>query len=77
MDKEATIRYSNEEVTVLWKPRRCIHSTKCWKGLPSVFKPREKPWIIADGAEARRVIDQVHKCPSGALSIEGDPLSAR
>ena len=72
MDKEATIRYSSDEVTVIWKPHRCIHSTKCWKGLPEVFKPREKPWIAVDGAEAKRIIDQVRQCPSGALSIEGE-----
>jgi putative redox protein len=72
MEKDPVIRYSNDEVTVLWKPRLCQHSAKCWKGLPSVFKPREKHWIIVDGADAQRIIDQVRQCPSGALSIEGD-----
>ena len=38
-----THKYTNEEVTVVWKPNSCIHSTLCWKGLLEVFNPREKP----------------------------------
>lgn len=60
--------YSNGEVTIVWKPELCIHSTKCWKGLPTVFKPKEKPWLTPDGATSEQIISQVAKCPSGALS---------
>ena len=67
MSKE-THKYTNNEVTVVWKPKVCIHSTNCWKGLIGVFNPREKPWIKMDGATTERIIDQVKKCPSGALS---------
>ena len=67
MAKE-TFKYSNGEVTVVWKPNVCIHSTLCWKGLISVFNPKEKPWIKMDGATTERIIEQVRKCPSGALS---------
>ncbi len=63
-----TIKYANKEVTVVWKPNTCIHSTLCWKGLLNVFNPREKPWIKMDGADTEKIIDQVKKCPSGALS---------
>ncbi len=66
---ERTIRYTGKEVTILWKPQLCIHSKKCWQGLPAVFKPGERPWILPDGAEGARIIDQVRQCPSGALSI--------
>ena len=58
---ERTIRYRGKEVTILWKPHLCIHSTRCWKGLPAVFKPRERPWILPDGAEGQRIIDQNFK----------------
>jgi uncharacterized Fe-S cluster protein YjdI len=61
--------YSNGEVTVVWKPKLCQHSTNCWKGLGSVFKPKEKPWIKVDGASSQEIIEQVKKCPSGALSF--------
>ena len=37
-----TIKYGNEEITVLWKPEFCQHSTRCWKQLPQVFKPSVK-----------------------------------
>ena len=67
MPKE-THHYTNGEVTVVWKPDVCIHSTFCWKGLIEVFNPKEKPWIKMDGASTERIIEQVKKCPSGALS---------
>src|SRR5258705_8983634 len=66
--RKETIKYSNGEVTVVWKLKVCIHSTVCWKGLIEVFNPREKPWIKMDGATTERIIEQVRKCPSGALS---------
>ena len=60
--------YTNGEVTVVWKPERCIHSENCWRGLPSVFNPKERPWVKIDGADTDAIIAQVRKCPSGALS---------
>ena len=66
MSKE-TLKYTNGEMTVLWKPKVCIHSSFCWKGLIEVFNPKEKPWIKMDGATTDRIIEQVKKCPSGAL----------
>ena len=69
MPKE-TLKYTNEKITVVWKPKLCIHSTNCFKGLPEVFNPKARPWIDMAGADAERIIAQVHKCPSGALSID-------
>lgn len=61
-------RYSNDDITVVWKPDVCIHSALCWKGLVSVFNPRNRPWIDLSAAETEAIIAQVEKCPSGALS---------
>jgi hypothetical protein len=36
--------------------------------LIEVFNPRERPWVKMDGATTERIIEQVRKCPSGALS---------
>ena len=62
-------KYSNGEVTILWKPDLCIHAAKCVEGLPNVFRPNEKPWIKPDEADTSALVDRVKKCPSGALSI--------
>jgi len=62
------IKYPNNDITVVWKPDTCIHSTLCWKGLLQVFNPKEKPWVNMDGASTEKIIEQVRKCPSGALS---------
>lgn len=60
--------YTNNDITVVWKPDVCIHSTRCWRGLINVFNPRQRPWIDMDGADTEAIIAQVEKCPSGALS---------
>ena len=60
--------YTNGEITVVWKPNTCIHSEKCWRGLPGVLKPKDKPWIHVEGASTEEIIAQVDKCPSGALT---------
>lgn len=66
--KDITKEYSNGEVTVVWKPNLCMHSEICFNGLPEVFNPKARPWINAEGASTKRIVEQVKKCPSGALS---------
>jgi uncharacterized Fe-S cluster protein YjdI/CDGSH-type Zn-finger protein len=61
-------KYTNDEITVVWKPEQCTHSTRCWKGLGAVFNPKERPWITMAGASTAEIIAQVEQCPSGALS---------
>lgn len=68
MRDEITKKYTNGEITVVWKPDLCIHSTLCWKGLGAVFQPKERPWVRMDGATSEQIMAQVDKCPSGALS---------
>lgn len=64
-----TIKYGNEEITILWKPEFCQHSARCWKQLPQVFNPKIKKWIDPNGAPAERIQAQVDHCPSGALGF--------
>jgi uncharacterized Fe-S cluster protein YjdI len=68
--------YSNGEVTVVWQPEKCIHAALCAEGLPQVFRPSEKPWISAEAASSKELIDQINQCPSGALSYykNGDEI---
>jgi uncharacterized Fe-S cluster protein YjdI len=61
-------QYTNGEVTVVWQPAKCIHSTICFRGLPHVFDPRKRPWITPEGGDTETIVVQVQKCPSGALT---------
>jgi uncharacterized Fe-S cluster protein YjdI len=65
-----TKRYSNGEITVVWKPDLCIHSGICARGLHQVFDPRRRPWIELQHSDSATIAAQVAKCPSGALSLE-------
>lgn len=64
------MNYTNGDITILWQPDVCIHCGECVKGLPSVFKPRERPWIQMENATSEAISEQVNKCPSGAISIK-------
>lgn len=66
--KDVTKEYPNKDLTIVWKPKRCIHSEKCWRNLPEVFRYGKKPWIDPKGAFSDRISTQINQCPSGALS---------
>lgn len=61
-------KYSNDELTVVWKPELCIHSANCVKGLPAVFNPNERPWIKIENGDSATLMKTIDTCPSGALS---------
>jgi uncharacterized Fe-S cluster protein YjdI len=59
--------YSNEEITVTFEPSLCIHAGKCAKELSEVFRTSVIPWINLEGTASTRIIEQIGRCPSGAL----------
>lgn len=65
---EKTKTYQKDELTIYWKPHKCIHAGECVKRLPKVYKPREKPWITPENASVEELITQIDACPSKALS---------
>ncbi len=62
--------YKKEDLIITWDATKCTHSAICAKGLPSVFKPKEKPWIQTENESKEIIREQVLKCPSGALGLK-------
>lgn len=63
-------KYENDEITVSYDLKRCIHAGECVRGLPGVFDPKKKPWIQPEHADAGKIADVIEKCPTGALQYE-------
>ena len=61
-------KYTNDEITVVWKPSKCIHSLNCIKNNYDVFQPQRRPWIKLENSSIENIIETINKCPSGVLS---------
>lgn len=70
MSEETKIirKYSNGEITIVWKPDQCIHSKHCWQELPEVFDPDKRPWVNPCGTSTAHIIAQIKRCPTNAIS---------
>lgn len=66
--------YSNDDITVVWQPAKCSHSTVCAKSLSDVFNPNARPWINMQGGDTESIAATVNQCPSGALSIKDENM---
>jgi uncharacterized Fe-S cluster protein YjdI len=66
--KEIVRQYSNGEITIVWQPAKCTHAKYCWQELPEVCAPTKRPWVNPYGANTERIIKQIERCPSKALS---------
>ncbi len=69
MDKNDR-EYTNGEITVFWRPAKCIHATTCYRELIEVFNPRKRPWVNMKGAPTEEIIRVVKLCPTQALSFK-------
>lgn len=65
---EIVKKYVKDELTMVWQPKMCIHSEKCYKGLPRLFNPKRKPWVNPEEVDINTITKQIDACPSGALS---------
>jgi len=74
-EKNIIKKYRNNEFTILWEPKKCIHAAECVKMLPHVYNPESKPWIKPENASIDELKTQIDKCPSGALSYEKDKVT--
>ena len=68
--KKAEIKYSNDDINIVWRPNLCTHSGFCVRLLPNVYKPKERPWITIENATTQDFKRQINKCPSKALTYE-------
>lgn len=59
--------YPASGLTIHWDSEVCIHSRVCASTLPEVFRPSERPWIVADAGSAEEIAATIDTCPSGAL----------
>ena len=70
MSKGKVHEYSNDEITVVWKPDLCAHAGECVKGSPGVFRPKERRWIQIEKSDTKSIKETIDNCPSGALSFK-------
>lgn len=70
MEQKKERYYSNDDITIIWKPELCQHAGICVKMLPKVYNPKERPWIKIENASTEEIIKQVTACPSKALIIK-------
>ena len=69
--------YFGDDFVVTWEPALCVHSARCFRSLPRVFRPWERPWVHVDEATDEQIEAVVATCPLGALKFERlDPEGA-
>ncbi len=65
--------YTGTGITVYYDAARCRHVAECVRGLPLVFDPSRRPWILAGNEPDRALLAEVvRRCPTGALHYRLD-----
>ena len=66
-DASVVKEYRDDRIAVRWEPAYCIHTGRCFMGLPEVFDPARRPWVKIDAASADELARVIRQCPTGAL----------
>lgn len=67
--KGITKEYSNDKITVYWKPAICQHAGRCVAGSPA-FNTAARPWVDLTKDSAEHIMQVIDTCPSGALTYK-------
>ncbi|WP_048331311.1 (4Fe-4S)-binding protein [Bizionia psychrotolerans] len=61
--------FSNKDITVTYNPTVCTNAERCALELSNVFRQCVIPWIDLEADSNENIINQIKKCPSGALQF--------
>ena len=67
---EQEYRSRQGEIVVYWEPKMCNHTGNCFRGLPGVFQPQHRPWVLVNAESADKIAAAVITCPTGALHFD-------
>lgn len=62
--------YVAADISVQFDPYTCKHAGHCVRQLKAVFDPGRSPWIDPSAAPAKKIIQVIGECPSGALRYQ-------
>lgn len=69
MDKNNR-EYKNEDITLFWIPKECVHAGTCFSELIEVFNPSRRPWVNMENGTTEQIVDIVNRCPTNALMFK-------
>lgn len=67
--------FSNNDITVTFTPSICSQCGICARELSDVFSFSIIPWINLDNTDSQTIIDQIKRCPSGALKFSRSTIN--
>ncbi len=73
-EKKFIHAYEGDEVKVMWDQRLCIHVGECGRADNDLFTSGRDPWCAPDEVAQGDVKRICERCPTGALTFEGDGL---